>query len=67
MKNKIAGKIIPGYATYVCDECESFIRVSGFRTGRIIPKKTFCRMCETNEYTRLVMKPNTKNIGENYD
>ena len=65
MKNKNAGKIIPGYAIYVCDVCDAFIRVSGFKTDRIIPNKTFCRMCETREHTRLVIKPNTKIIGEN--
>lgn len=51
------GKIIPDYAIYVCDTCEEHIRVSGFREGQKIPNKTFCKMCETSEYTRLLMKP----------
>ena len=57
MENNKTGKIIPAYAIYVCDECEEHIRVSGFREGQKIPNKTFCKMCETNEYTRLLMKP----------
>ena len=57
MKNNNAGKIIPGYAIYICDECEEHIRVSGFREGQKIPNKTFCKMCETKEYTRLLLKP----------
>ncbi len=57
MKNNKIGKIIPDHAIYVCDECEEHIRVSGFREGQKIPNKTFCKMCETNEYTRLLQKP----------
>ena len=57
MKNNNASKIIPDYAIYVCDECEEHIRVSGFREGQKISNKTFCKMCETKEYTRLLLKP----------
>ena len=57
MENNKTGKIIPDYAIYVCDECEEHIRVSGFREGQKIPNKTFCKMCETKEYTRLLLKP----------
>ena len=50
-------KIIADYAIYVCSECEDHIRVSGFRENQKIPNKTFCSMCETKEYTRLLFKP----------
>ena len=60
MKNNNKGKIIPSYAVYICDTCEARIRVSGFREGQKIPNKTFCKMCETKEYTRLLFKPQNK-------
>jgi hypothetical protein len=54
------GKIIADYAFYYCNACEAHIRVSGFREGQKIPNKTFCKLCETKEYTRLIKKPSTK-------
>lgn len=59
MKNSKETKIIADYAIYVCSECEDHIRVSGFREGQKIPNKTFCKMCETKKYTRLLLAPRT--------